>query len=160
MLKPNFIFNSVLDITPDFLRDNNIKALLLDVDNTLTPAHKTKVLREGAEEWLSLMKENGIKLLVLSNAKPRRAKEFGESIGIQTVGGSAKPLPFGYIKALKMLGVKRQEAAMVGDQLFTDTLGAKLTGIKTILVTDITPEDGWSFKLRRKLEKKILKDVK
>lgn len=160
MLKPNFIFNSILDITPDFLRDNNIKALLLDVDNTLTYAHKTKVLREGASEWFCDLQKNGISLIVLSNAKPKRARAFGESIGLLTVGGSAKPLPFGYLKAIKMLGVKRQDVAMVGDQIFTDTLGAKLVGIKTVLVTDITPEDGLSFKIRRKLEKKILKDVK
>lgn len=160
MLKPNFIFNSVLDITPQFLADNNIKALLLDVDNTLTYAHKTKLLRDGASDWFKTLQENGISLIVLSNAKPKRARDFGESIGLRIVGGAAKPLPFGYLKAMKMLGVKRSEVAMVGDQIFTDTLGAKAVGIKTVLVTDITPEEGWSFKLRRKLEKKILKDVK
>ncbi len=160
MLKPNFIFNSILDITPQFLADNNIKALLLDVDNTLTYAHKSKALRDGASDWFATLRENGISLIVLSNAKPKRAEEFGESIGLPTVGGSAKPLPFGYLKAVNQLGAKKSEVAMVGDQIFTDTVGAKIIGIKTILVTDITPEEGWSFRLRRKLENKILKDVK
>ena len=160
MFKPNFIFNSFLDITPDFLRDNNIKALLLDVDNTLTYAHRTKKLRDGAEEWFSLMRENGIGLIVLSNAERERAKAFGESIGLPIIGGSAKPLPFGYLKAAKQLGLKRRELLMVGDQIFTDTLGARLSGIKAALVTDITPEEGWSFRLRRRLEKIILRSVK
>ena len=157
MLKPNFIINSFLDITPEFLRENNIKALLLDVDNTLTYAHKTKKLRDGAEKWFSLMRENDISLIVLSNAKPKRAREFGESIGLSAIGGSAKPLPFGYLRAKWRLSLKSSEIAMVGDQLFTDTLGAKLCGMKTVFVTDITPEDGLSFRIRRKLEKKILK---
>ncbi len=160
MLRPDYIFNSFLEITPVFLRDNNIKALLLDVDNTLTSAHKTKRLRDGAEEWFSVMRRADIKLMILSNAKSDRAKAFGESVGLDSVGMSAKPLPFGYFRALKKLGVKRNETAMVGDQIFTDTLGANLVGIKSILVTDITPEEGLSFRIRRKLEKKILKGVK
>lgn len=157
MLKPNFIFNSILDITPSFLKENNINALLLDVDNTLTPAHKTKVLREGGAEWLSLMKESGIKLMILSNAKSDRAKAFGEGIGLRATGMSAKPLPFGYLRAVRELGCKRSETLMVGDQIFTDTLGANLLGIKTALVTFITPEQALSFRIRRKLEQKILK---
>lgn len=160
MLKPDFIFNTFLDITPSFLKENNIKALLLDVDNTLTGEHKSKALRKGAPEWFALMRENGISLMILSNAKSKRAKAFGESIGLPAVGMSAKPLPFGYLKAVKALGVKRSETAMVGDQIFTDILGANALGIKTILVTDITPEKPLSFRIRRALEKKILKGVK
>ena len=160
MLQPNFIINSFLDITPEFLKDNNIKALLLDVDNTLTYAHKTKKIRDGSELWFSLMEENGIKLIVLSNAKLNRAKEFGQSIGLDVIGMSAKPLPFGYLKAIKILGFKRNEIAMVGDQIFTDTLGANIVGIKSILVTDIMPEESFSFRIRRHLERKIIKGAK
>ena len=160
MLKPDFIFNTFLDITPEFLKENGIKALLLDVDNTLTGAHKSKVLRDGAEEWFELMRENNIGLVILSNALTHRAKAFADAIGLDFVGLSAKPLPFGYLKALKKLGLKKREVAMVGDQIFTDTLGANLLGIKTCLVTDITPETPLSFRIRRRLEKKILKGVK
>lgn len=157
LLKPKYIFNTLLDITPDFLRDNNIKALLLDVDNTLTGEHKSKVLRRGAEDWFSIMRENEIGLIVLSNAKKSRAEAFGESIGLSVVGMSAKPLPFGYLRAAKKLGLKRKNIAMVGDQIFTDTIGANLLGISSILVTDITPEKPISFRIRRALERKILK---
>lgn len=160
MLKPNYIFKDFLEITPDFLESNNIKALLLDVDNTLTLAHKTKKLRDGAEDWFALMRENDIKLMILSNAKADRAKAFGDSIGLDVIGMSAKPLPFGYCRAFKKLGIKIDQIAMVGDQIFTDTLGANLVGIKSILVTDITPESGLSFRIRRYLERKILKGVK
>ena len=160
MFKPNFIFNSFLDLTPDFLNEKKIKALLLDVDNTLTYAHKTKTLRKGAEEWFALMRKNGIKLIVLSNAKTKRAKAFGKSIGLDVIGMSAKPLPFGYLKAAAKLKCRYCEIAMVGDQIFTDTLGANIVGIKSILVTDITPEESLSFRIRRYLEQKIIKGAK
>ena len=155
MLRPNFIINVITDISVDFLKQNNITALLLDVDNTLSIAHANKTLREGVLEWLDDMKQGDIKLMILSNAKKNRAKLFADSIGLDVVGLAAKPLPFGYIKAAKKLNNKHKNTAIVGDQVFTDVLGGKLSGIKTILVTNITPEDSLSFRIRRKIEKKL-----
>ncbi len=155
MLRPDFIINQITDITVDFLKQNNITALLLDVDNTLSIAHANKTLREGVEEWLDIMRQNEIRLMILSNAKQKRAEKFAKSIGLDVVGLAAKPLPFGYIKAAKRLKAKHKNTAIVGDQVFTDVLGGKLSGIKTILTTNITPEEPLSFKVRRKIEKKL-----
>lgn len=155
MLRPNFIIEEITDITVDFLKQNNITALLLDVDNTLSIAHANKTLRDGVAEWLDKMEQGGIKLMILSNAKQKRAEKFAKSIGLDVVGMAAKPLPFGYIKALKRLNNKRKNTAIVGDQVFTDVLGGKLAGIKTFLTTNITPEETLSFKIRRKIEKKL-----
>ena len=157
MLKPHFIINTITDITVDFLRENNIEALLLDVDNTLSVAHKNKTLRSGVKEWLERIQKSGIKLIVLSNAKAKRAKAFAKSIGLDAVGLAAKPLPFGYLKAVKNLNESKRTTAVVGDQIFTDVFGGRLAGIKTILVTDITPEQTLSFKIRRKIEQKLRK---
>ena len=149
--------NNITDISVDFLKENNIKALLLDIDNTLSVAHSDKTLRDGVPEFLEQMKQNGISLIILSNAKSTRAKLFADGIGLPLLGLAAKPLPFGYIKAARRLRVKRSEAAIVGDQIFTDILGGKLAGVKTIWVTDITPEDKISFKIKRYFEKKLKK---
>lgn len=157
MLKPHFIINTITDITVDFLRENSIDALLLDVDNTLSVAHKNKTLCSGVVEWLESMQKSGIKLIVLSNAKAERAKSFAKSIGLDAVGLAAKPLPFGYLKAVKKMGKSKRTTAVVGDQIFTDVLGGRLAGIKTILVTDITPEQTLNFKIRRKIEQKLRK---
>lgn len=157
MLKPHHILNCITDITVGFLKENNITALLLDVDNTMSVAHGNKTLREGLPEWLSHMRENGIALIILSNAKKERAKRFADSVGLPVVGLAAKPLPFGYLKAAKLCGAKRKNVAMVGDQIFTDVMGGRLAGVKTILVTDITHEDKLNFKIKRNLEKKLLK---
>jgi HAD superfamily phosphatase (TIGR01668 family) len=157
MLKPNLITNNITEVSVEYLEKNNIKALLLDVDNTLSPAHGVKKLREGGAEWLSCMRENGIELIILSNAKKERARRFGDSVGIEVIGLSMKPLPFGYFRAAKKLGIKRKNIAMIGDQYFTDILGGKLAGVKTVMVTEITPEDAVFFKLKRKAEKIMLK---
>lgn len=157
MLKPNYIFARVIDVTADFLIKEGIDTLLLDVDNTLSVAHKDKTLREGVAEWLSDMKEQGISLIILSNAKKERAQIFADSIGLPVVGLAAKPLPFSYNKAVKQLGGRKKAAAVIGDQLFTDVLGGRLAGVRTLLVTDITPEAELGFRIKRRLEQIFLK---
>ena len=157
MFKPHFIFNVITDISVDFLNTNGIKGLLLDVDNTMSVAHADKTLREGLPEWLSEMKENGISLIIVSNAKTKRARNFADKVGLPVIGMAAKPLPFGCLRGVKALGLKRRQVAMVGDQIFTDIMGGRLSGVKTLLVTDITPENNSFFKIKRHFERIMLK---
>ena len=156
LLLPDIKLNRVTDISPDLLKKYGIEALILDVDNTLS-THHGQVLTEGLKEWLELMKENGIKLTVLSNSKEKRVKPFAEKIGLDYISLGLKPLPFGYLRALKALKTEKKKTAIVGDQIFTDIIGGNTVGVKTVLLTPIKPEDGFSFKVRRKLEAKIFK---
>lgn len=156
LLQPRFRFYRVTDITPDFLEQNGIKGLLLDVDNTLS-TDKGQELLEGLPEWIAAMKNSGVRLTVISNAARARLVPFAAKIGMQFVHRAAKPLFWGYLAGVKRLGLKRKQTAMVGDQLFTDILGANLLGMPSILVEPILLETGKSFVLRRRLEQKILK---
>lgn len=152
---PDIKLERVTDIKIELLEKYNIKALILDVDNTLS-THHGQILTDGLEEWLGYMKQNGIKLTVLSNSKKKRVEPFAAKISLDFISLGLKPLPFGYLRAVNALGEKRKNTAIVGDQIFTDILGGKTVGVKTVLLTPIKPEEGWSFKLRRKLEKKII----
>ena len=156
IFKPHIRRNRITDITLSDLEKHGIKALMLDVDNTMS-THGGQVLTEGLLDWLEEMQNKGIKLVILSNAKKRRVEPFAEKIKLDYIHLAAKPLPFGYWKALRYLSVSRKNAAIVGDQLFTDMLGGFLSGTKKILLTPILPEDKWSFILRRKIEKIFLK---
>ena len=159
MLKPKFKFDKITDISLEFLKENKISALLLDVDNTLSTHHGLQ-LTYGLEAWLDEMKKGGITLLVISNSKEKRVKPFCEKIGLSYISLALKPLPSGFLRAIKTVKLKREGIGVVGDQIFTDCLGGNLVGIKTILLDPILPEDGFSFKIRRKLEKKLLKKYK
>lgn len=154
ILKPDIKLNRVTDITCELLNKYGITALILDVDNTLS-THHGQVLTDGLPEWLMYMKDNGIKLTVLSNSKRKRVEPFASKIDLDFISLGLKPLPFGYLRAVKALGVKRKNAAIVGDQIFTDILGGNAVGLNTILLTPIKEESGWSFKLRRKIEKRL-----
>lgn len=156
MFQPKFRFYRVTDITPDFLQQHGIKGLLLDVDNTLS-TDKGQELLKGLPEWIAEMQAHGIRLTVISNAAKKRLVPFAKKIGMQFVHRAAKPLFWGYLTGAKRLGLQKKETAMVGDQIFTDILGANLIGMPSILVEPILLEAGKSFRLRRRLEKKILK---
>jgi len=157
--KPHIRLDRVTDITVGLLQKYKIDALILDVDNTLS-THHGEVLTDGLEDWLVYMKENGIKLTVLSNSKRKRVEPFAQKINLDFISLGLKPLPFGYIRAVNSLGTRRKNTAIVGDQIFTDIIGGNTVGVKTVLLTPIKPEDGWSFKLRRRLEKIIIKNLK
>ena len=105
MLKPKIKIHRITDIKTELLSDINIKGLILDVDNTLS-THHGDVLIDGLEDWLSYIKDSGIKLVIASNSKEKRVKPFAEKIGLDFVPLSCKPLPFGYNKACKKLGLK------------------------------------------------------
>ena len=103
------------------------------------------------------MQQNGIRLMVLSNSKYKRIEPFAARIGLPFISLGCKPLPTGYLRGVKALREKCKNVAIVGDQIFTDVLGGNIVGVKTILLTPIKLEDGWSFKIRRKLENKLYK---
>ncbi|MBQ6847745.1 MAG: YqeG family HAD IIIA-type phosphatase [Clostridia bacterium] len=156
LLKPNIKLDRITDITPLILERYNIDSLILDVDNTMS-THHGNVLTDGLLDWLNLMKENGINIIVLSNSKERRVKPFSERIDLPYISLGLKPLPFGYFRAIKKMSAKRKNTAIIGDQIFTDVLGGNTVGVKTILLTPILPESGLSFKIRRRLEKVVFK---
>lgn len=144
-------FRHTTDITPEFLRKNNIKGLILDLDNTLT-THDNPKPGEGVLEWLQLMKNSGIKLMIVSNNHAPRVKPFADMLGLTFVSEGKKPLTKGFSEAMKLMGLSKGELAAVGDQIFTDVLGANLFGIKMLYVVPIEHEKTAFFKLKRKLE--------
>lgn len=158
-LKPNIKLDKITDISVDILKKYNITALILDVDNTLS-THHGQVLTDGLENWLKNMRENDIKLTVLSNSTKKRLDPFAKKIGLDYISLGLKPLPFGYLRALKALGTKRKNTAIVGDQIFTDTLGGNLVGLNTVLLTPIKPETSLRFRFKRKIEKFLIKHLK
>lgn len=159
MFKPKIKLDRVTDITPQILKKYNIKSLILDVDNTLS-THHGQVLTDGLTAWLFKMRSHGIKMTVLSNSTSKRLEPFAKKIGLDYISMGLKPLPFGYWRALKRLKTKRKEAAIVGDQIFTDVLGGNLVGVKTVLLTPIKLEASLRFRIKRKVEAFLIKILK
>lgn len=154
---PDSIFRRITDIDTDALKAAGVEALLLDIDNTLSTHHGT-VLVDGLEDWLLSAKTAGISMIIVSNSKKFRVEPFSKRLGLPFISTAMKPLPFGYLKAIRKMGADKRHTAIIGDQIFTDVLGARLCGVRPLLVRPIKEETGWSFRIRRHFERRILKN--
>lgn len=159
ILYPDRVINEIYDIPFDLLRENGIKAIVSDLDDTLTPYYDTSV-HPRLTEWLERAKAEGIEICILSNGKKKRIEPFCRSLGLRCVAMAMKPLPFGYFRAKRMLGLRRMEMLCVGDQIFTDILGGNLAGFNTVLVEPIAYKTGKAEIKKRQLEKPYRREGK
>ncbi len=156
-LYPDYYFHRIWELEPQWLQDHKIKVLLLDVDNTLT-THNNPDVPDEVGQWLQEVRRAGIRLLILSNNKAKRVAPFAKKLGIDYIANAAKPLGFGVWYAMKHLRADSRYLAVVGDQLFTDVLCAKSTGVISILVEPIRKEPFLFLRMKRRLERIVLKN--
>jgi len=151
---PDVIVPHLTDVTPDLLREFSVTALLLDFDNTVVP-YTTDLPTEAVERWFSDMRAAGVFLCVVSNTRKARAPLFCERRGVPCVSGSRKPFQKGIREALSRFSLDPAHTALVGDQIYTDVLGANAGGLTSILITPIRLHNVW-LKLRRGLEEPFI----
>ena len=151
---PRLMVNSLTDLTPALLQEKGIRLLMLDFDNTIVP-YTTNVPTEEMEQWLKMMLASDITLCVVSNSKRDRVKIFCEKYGMDCITHSKKPFPKGIRQCLNQYGINPKHCALVGDQIFTDTLGANGCGVTSILVKAIDNHNIW-LKLRHVAEKPFI----
>ena len=149
-LLPKIIVPALTDVRVELLQSRNIKLLMLDFDNTIVP-YTTNIPTDAMKAWFAAMKESGIPLCIVSNSKRDRVKKFAAEYGIACITHSRKPFPKGIRECLSKFQLDPEECALVGDQIFTDTLGANCTGVTSILVNAIDNHNIW-LKLRHVAE--------
>lgn len=149
-LLPRIIVNHLTDVTPELLQRHGIRALLMDFDNTIVP-YTTDEPTEEMQAWLRKMQASDIFLCVVSNSKKPRVVRFCETYDLNCVTHSRKPFQKGIREALDHYGLDRDTTALVGDQIYTDVLGANCGGLTSILITPIHLHNIW-LQLRHVLE--------
>ncbi len=154
ILYPDAYFDKVEQITVKFLRKNKIKALILDVDNTLIDYNRK--MKESIIRWVEEMKEEGIKLFILSNTNHKeKVQEVAEKLGIPYHNLAKKPFKTGFLRIQKLWKENPENIGVVGDQIFTDIIGGNRCQMFTILVEPIDTKDFWYTAWKRPLENKI-----
>ncbi len=153
-LLPNVICHSITDLSPAFFEERKIRLLMLDFDNTIVP-YTTNIATSEMESWLRQMAASQVRVCVVSNSKKDRVKLFCGQYGIDCITHAAKPSTRGIVACLQRYGISPAEAAIAGDQIFTDTLGGNRAGVTTILVKAIDNHNFW-LKARHVLEKPFI----
>lgn len=154
---PKSYFNKIVDIDVNFFIEKNIKAVLLDIDNTILDKRHNMV--QGLEDWVKTLKENDIKICILSNTnKKKKAQNLSDKLNVPFIYFAKKPLKFGFKKAKKILEIEDNKTiAVIGDQVLTDVFGANRCKMYSILVKPLKKEDIFVTKINRLIEKQILK---
>lgn len=149
-LLPKLITGELTDLTPEILKAHNIRLLMMDFDNTIVP-YTTNIPTEKMDRWLRGMNASDIQLCVVSNSKRDRVKVFCGKHDIDCITHAKKPFTKGINECLEKYGIPASEAALVGDQIYTDTFGANNAGVMPILVRAIDNHNIW-LKLRHVAE--------
>ena len=139
---PTIIVESVTQLTPELLHKMDIRLLMLDFDNTIVP-YTTNVPTDEMENWLKTMLSSDIQLCVVSNSKRDRVKIFCGKYGLDCITHAKKPFSKGIRECLGKYGIPAENCALAGDQIYTDTLGANGSGVKSILVKAIDNHNFW-----------------
>ena len=151
-LMPDFYFENIVDINIKFLQKYCIRAVLLDIDNTLS-YHGKNIPYNGIIEWLALLEKAGIKAAIISNNKEEHVGAIAKNLNIKYyIAKAHKPYKAGFYRAINVLKVEREYILLIGDQLFTDILGAKFVGIKSVLVEAKDKNEPMNIKIKRFFE--------
>lgn len=159
MFLDNFVpderVDSIYDIDLQRLKKEGIRGIITDLDNTLVGARDPLATPELLE-WLTHVRDIGLAVVIVSNNNRLRVSAFAEPIPLPYIHAARKPVGRSFRQALGLLGVQPHEAVMLGDQLLTDVFGGKRIGLRTILVTPISPKhEGVFTRFNRRVEKII-----
>ena len=147
---PVAVAEQITDLTAEMLQNRGIQLLMMDFDNTIVP-YTTNVPTREFCQWLDRMSAGDIRLCVVSNSRKDRVKQFCRQHGLDCITHARKPFSKGIRECLKKYGLPPAQCALVGDQIFTDTLGGNFCGVQTILVRAIHNHNFW-LKARHVLE--------
>lgn len=156
---PSEFVKSVFQITPEQLKEQGIKGIITDLDNTLVEWDRPDATPQLVE-WFARMQQAGIQVTIVSNNNELRVKSFADPMQIPFIYKARKPFRKAFLTALRLMGLKREEVVVIGDQLLTDVLGGNRLKLHTILVIPVAKSDGFVTRFNRLVERRIFSYLK
>jgi len=158
-LTPDLYVKSVYDIDLDALIRRGIKGIITDLDNTLV-AWDDPLPNEQLLAWLREVQSRGVSVFIVSNNSQDRVQKFAEAFGVPAISKAIKPRRGALRTACERMGVELEQAALVGDQIFTDMLAGNRLGVYTILVVPVSNKEFIGTKIMRQIERFVLRQLK
>ena len=159
LLTPDYMFGSYGDISVEFLLGLGVRALLIDIDNTLAPYEQAEP-DEAIIAWFEELHAAGISASLISNNHSQRVELFNRSLGLDAYPDSHKPSGKTLLFAMSKMGSDETNTAVIGDQLLTDALAAHRLGLLAIIVPPIKDKTSLFFKFKRWLERPYIRRYK
>lgn len=155
-LRPTSRARRIEEIDIQALVADGVRGVIIDLDNTLV-GYRASAPEEKVAAWVERAKERGLHPIILTNNATDWALEIAEALHVPCIPNARKPLLRGFHAALEALRTSHEETVVIGDQLFTDVLGAKRFGMKVILTEPIVPREQWWMRLTRFIERLLTK---
>ena len=159
-LTPDYMFGTFAEVTPEFLQSIGVRALLIDIDNTLAPYEQPDP-DERIMNWFAELEKNGIQTSLVSNNHAPRVERFAkplvEAFGIVAYPNSGKPFAGTLECAMEAMEVTHAETAMLGDQILTDCFAGKHIELRAIIVPPIKDKTNLFFRFKRLLERPFIR---
>lgn len=155
-LVPDYMFDHYDDITPAFLASIGVKALLIDIDNTLAPYEQPDP-DERNFAWVAAMRAAGVGLTFVSNNHRERVERFAAPLGVRAFWDAGKPMRKTLDKAMAEMGSAIEDTAMLGDQLLTDAYAGKHIGLRTLIVPPIRDKKSLFVRCKRRIERPYIR---
>ena len=159
-LTPDYMFGTFEEVTPAFLQSIGVRALLIDIDNTLAPYEQPDP-DEHIMNWFAELEKAGIQASLVSNNHAPRVERFAEPLveefGIVAYPDSGKPFASTLECAMETMGVTHAETAMLGDQILTDCFAGKHIGLRAIIVPPLKDKTNLFFRFKRVLERPFIR---
>ena len=149
-LFPTEYYDSTYSIDFEHYYSLGYRAVLFDIDNTLTVHNERAEKKEAA--FFKYLRDIGFKTVVISNNSKKRVEPFANMLKTPFVSRAKKPLSSGYLRAMHMIGTNIKNTLFIGDQLYTDIVGANRIGLKNILVHPISPKEAFWIRIKRIFE--------
>jgi len=154
-LRPTSFARRIHEIDVDALRRDGVRGIIMDLDNTLV-GYRLAAPDAEVAAWIARATSRGLEAVVVTNNTTPWAQGVAQELHVRCIANARKPSPRGFLAALKMLETSHSETIVIGDQLFTDVLGAKLFGMKVILTEPIVAHEQWWMWPIRLLEHLVL----
>ena len=156
---PDVMYDRAFDIKAQDLLSRGIRAVVLDIDNTLAPYEQPEP-DERIKGWIASLAEAGFGIAFVSTSDWERVELFNRTLGVPAYAKSGKPFKKNLVKAMNDLGGTLETTVMLGDQLLTDALAGHNLGVKCLIVPPIRDKKNAFFKFKRWLEKPVVRRFK
>ena len=153
---PTMYVKNISSVPYEKLLGKNIEGLIFDIDNTLVPFDIPDATDEIVE-FFKHLDQMGFKICLFSNNNQKRVELFNEKLGLPAIYAAKKPASKGLKRALQLLDTSEKNTAIIGDQIFTDVWCGNRNGMITILVKPVATRDEFSVKLKRGIERIVVK---
>lgn len=156
---PTYMFDKVEDIPYELVKKEDIKLVMMDMDNTLIDAKKK--YKNSLKHWIEEVSNLNVKMCILSNSPfGDKVKKIAKELNVEYEYNAGKPLLKGFKRVIEKSKFPKENILMIGDQIFTDVWGGNRIGVKTVLVTPINKKESFLTKIKRPFEKIILRKIK